>query len=209
MTSLVAVVGSRSAPLLAICLLFACLAQTNLALSPTQQTTRRVALAQTAIPLIGVLPTFAATAAAEEEYQDGPEGLKYVVTKTGTGPKPQRAQKIQTSYTLWINGFPDDPNNPIKSKQIDSSTKPILGDQPFKVRAGVSQVIRGWDLTLLDMQQGEARRLIVPPELGYGSKGVGPIPGGATLYFEMQLTKVEPLEELTDDAKKWLAEHPL
>ena len=106
----------------------------------------------------------------------------------------------------WINGFPGDSPS---SKMIDSSKKPILGDQPFKVRAGVSQVIRGWDLTLMSMQQGESRRLIVPPELGYGDKGVGPIPGKATLYFEMTLTNIEPMEELSAEAKQWLDEHPL
>ena len=106
---------------------------------------------------------------------------------------------------MWINGFPGEEG----SKQIDSSKKPILGDSPFKVRAGVSQVIKGWDLALLDMREGEARRLVVPSSLGYGSKGVGPIPGDATLYFEMKLTKVDKMDVLTDEAKKWLETHPL
>ena len=61
----------------------------------------------------------------------------------------------------------------------------------------------------MDMKEGEARRLVVPSSLGYGDKGIGPIPGKATLYFEMKLTKVEKMEELSDEAKKWLAEHPL
>eukprot|EP00536_Pseudo-nitzschia_multiseries_P002706 jgi/Psemu1/294920/fgenesh1_pm.37_\ len=145
---------------------------------------------------------------AAEEYQDGPEGLKYVITNEGSGPKPQRGQKIETSYTLWINGFPGEESGS-KAKQIDSSRKPILGDQPFKVRAGVSQVIRGWDLALIDMKEGESRKLIVPPELGYGDKGIGPIPGKTTLYFEMTLTKVGPMEELAPEALRWLEEHPL
>eukprot|EP00537_Pseudo-nitzschia_pungens_P002204 CAMPEP_0172365178 /NCGR_PEP_ID=MMETSP1060-20121228/8152_1 /TAXON_ID=37318 /ORGANISM="Pseudo-nitzschia pungens, Strain cf. cingulata" /LENGTH=208 /DNA_ID=CAMNT_0013088389 /DNA_START=344 /DNA_END=970 /DNA_ORIENTATION=- len=152
------------------------------------------------------LDTLVANAA--QEYQDGPEGLKYAITTEGTGPKPQRGQKIETSYTLWINGFPGEESGS-KAKQIDSSKKIILGDQPFKVRAGVSQVIRGWDLALIDMKEGESRKLVVPPELGYGDKGVGPIPGKATLYFEMTLTKVGPIEELTPEAMKWLEEHPL
>ena len=148
----------------------------------------------------------AGTGTTTEDYKDGPEGLKYIVTHEGSGPKPARGQKISTSYTLWINSFPGDGPS---AKQIDSSRKPLIGDQPFKVRAGVSQVIRGWDLTLLDMMEGESRKIIVPPELGYGDKGVGPIPGKCTLYFEMTLTKVEPAEELAPDAKKWLEEHPL
>lgn len=149
-------------------------------------------------------------ALATFDYQQGPEGLQYQILTAGSNnsdkDKPQRGQKIETSYTLWINGFPED--SPA-SKKIDSSTKPILGDSPFKVRAGVSQVIRGWDLTLLDMHEGEVRRLIVPPALGYGDKGVGPIPGKATLYFEMKLTKINPMDELSPEAKQWLADHPL
>ena len=142
------------------------------------------------------------TAHAAEGYRDGPEGLKYLVTNEGSGPKPVRGQKIETSYTLWINGFPGEESGGKKAKQIDSSKKPF-GDQPFKVRAGVSQVIRGWDLSLIDMKEGESRRLIIPPELGYGAKGVGPIPGGAQLYFEMTLTKVGPLEVCSDIAYAW------
>mmetsp|Transcript_12012 Transcript_12012/g.34424 ORF Transcript_12012/g.34424 Transcript_12012/m.34424 type:complete len:147 (+) Transcript_12012:537-977(+) len=96
-----------------------------------------------------------------------------------------------------------------RQNRLTVAKKIILGDQPFKVRAGVSQVIRGWDLALIDMKEGESRKLVVPPELGYGDKGVGPIPGKATLYFEMTLTKVGPIEELTPEAMKWLEEHPL
>ena len=162
---------------------------------------------------VAATATMGATKArAAEGYQDGPDGLRYLVTREGTGPKPQRGQKIETSYTLFINGFPGEDEasgKGAKPKQIDSSKKPVLGDQPFKVRAGVGQVIRGWDLALIDMKEGESRKLIVPPELGYGVKGIGPIPGDCTLYFEMTLTKVQPAEELTPDAKKWLEEHPL
>ena len=160
----------------------------------------------TAAPMVLGLDHNAAYAA--EGYKNGPEGLQYLITQEGSGPKPERGQKIETSYTLWINGFPGEEPGSSKAKQIDSSKKPF-GDQPFKVRAGVSQVIRGWDLSLIDMKEGESRKLIVPPELGYGDKGVGPIPGKCTLYFEMTLTKVGPMEELTPDAKKWLEEHPL
>mmetsp|Transcript_1568 Transcript_1568/g.2219 ORF Transcript_1568/g.2219 Transcript_1568/m.2219 type:complete len:215 (-) Transcript_1568:153-797(-) len=181
----------------------------------TTSTSRRDALAHTAEVAVAaaassILVLDTAVANAAEDYQDGPEGLKYIVTREGAGPKPQRAQKIETSYTLWINGFPGEESaGDSKAKQIDSSKKLILGDQPFKVRAGVSQVIRGWDLALIDMKEGESRKLVVPAELGYGDKGVGPIPGKCTLYFEMTLTKVGPAEELAPEAKKWLEEHPL
>ena len=59
----------------------------------------------------------------------------------------------------------------------------IFGDK-FEFIAGVSQVIKGWDLMVLEMRVGEARQLIIPSKLGYGDKGAGSsIPGGSTLYF--------------------------
>ena len=183
--------------------------------SSTKSTSRRDALTHTAEVAVAaaassILVWDTAVANAAEDYQVGPEGLKYIVTREGAGPKPQRGQQIETSYTLWINGFPGEESaGGSKAKQIDSSKKLIFGDQPFKVRAGVSQVIRGWDLALIDMKEGESRKLIVPAELGYGDKGTGPIPGKCTLYFEMTLTKVGPVEELAPEAKKWLEEHPL
>ena len=185
----------------------------SLSMSSSASASRRDALAHTAKIAVGaaassMLVLDTAVTHAAEGYQDGPEGLKYMVTQEGSGSKPERGQKIETSYTLWINGFPDEEGGSSKPKQIDSSKK-LFVDTPFKVRAGVSQVIRGWDLALLDMKEGETRKLIVPSALGYGDKGVGPIPGKATLYFEMTLTKVGPVEELSPDAKKWLEEHPL
>lgn len=179
-----------------------------------QQTSRRDALivfpTATLAGLFTMSPLPSHAMSDLSDYKDGPEGLKYLVLEKGSGPKPQRGQKIATSYTLWINGFPGDVGKAgAPSKQIDSSTKPILGDSPFQVRAGVSQVIRGWDLALLDMNEGESRRLVVPPSLGYGEKGIGPIPGKTTLYFEMKLSKVEKMQPLTPEAKQWLAEHPL
>ena len=177
-------------------------------LSLSGSSSRRDVLSQTATVAIGAATlTNVGVANAADTYEDGPEGLKYVVTNPGSGPKPERGQKIETSYTLWINGFPGEEEDGKKAKQIDSSKK-IYGDQPFKVRAGVSQVIRGWDLSLMDMAEGESRKLVVPSKLGYGATGIGPIPGGATLYFEMTLTKVSK-EELTPEAKQWLEEHPL
>mmetsp|Transcript_7669 Transcript_7669/g.15770 ORF Transcript_7669/g.15770 Transcript_7669/m.15770 type:complete len:213 (+) Transcript_7669:353-991(+) len=186
----------------------------SLSTSPASAASRRDVLSQSTKVIFGaatssLLAVSPAGVHATEGFQDGPDGLRYVVTKEGSGPKPERGQKIETSYTLWINGFPGEETGSDKAKQIDSSKKPILGDSPFKVRAGVKQVIRGWDLTLLDMKEGESRKIVVPPALGYGAKGVGPIPGNCVLYFEMTLTKVGPVEELTADAKKWLEENPL
>ena len=52
---------------------------------------------------------------------------------------------------------------------------------PFRFKLGTGQVIQGWDEGLLDMCPGEARKLTIPPEYGYGNSASGPIPGGSTL----------------------------
>merc|ERR1712157_55166 len=64
--------------------------------------------------------------------------------------------------------------------------------EPFKFQIGVGQVIKGGEEGVLGMCIGEKRRLIVPPELGYGEQGAGDIiPGGATLFFDVELVAAE------------------
>jgi len=70
-------------------------------------------------------------------------------------------------------------------------------DTPFVFTLGAGQVIKGWDQGLLNMCEGEKRKLVIPSELGYGDSGAPPkIPGGATLVFEVELLKVERKDEL-------------
>ncbi|SPO06165.1 uncharacterized protein DNG_08854 [Cephalotrichum gorgonifer] len=64
-------------------------------------------------------------------------------------------------------------------------------NRPLGFKLGGGQVIKGWDQGLLDMCPGEKRTLTIPPEFGYGDRGVGPIPGGATLIFETELVSIK------------------
>ncbi|CAG9558813.1 unnamed protein product [Danaus chrysippus] len=64
-------------------------------------------------------------------------------------------------------------------------------DQPFTFQLGVGQVIKGWDQGLVDMCVGEKRKLVIPASLGYGDRGAGNvIPGGATLFFDVELINI-------------------
>ncbi len=102
-------------------------------------------------------------------------GLKYVVEREGSGPKPQRGTTVRAHYTGRLTD----------GTQFDSSRD---RGQPLQFTVGVGQVIAGWDEALLDMRKGERRTLIIPPGLGYGSRGAGGvIPPNATLIFDVEL----------------------
>ncbi|OJJ54832.1 hypothetical protein ASPSYDRAFT_185820 [Aspergillus sydowii CBS 593.65] len=70
--------------------------------------------------------------------------------------------------------------------------------RPLGFKLGSGRVIKGWDQGLLDMCVGEKRTLTIPPEFGYGERGIGPIPAGATLIFDTELVEIEgvPKDEL-------------
>lgn len=103
-------------------------------------------------------------------------GLRYVVTrKPDSAEKPKRGTQVTAHYTGYL----------LNGKKFDSS---IDRGQPFQFAVGAGRVIRGWDEAFLDMGKGEKRTLIIPPELGYGSRGAGGvIPPNATLIFEVEL----------------------
>jgi FKBP-type peptidyl-prolyl cis-trans isomerase len=77
-------------------------------------------------------------------------------------------------------------------KQFDSS----IGRGPFEFTLGVGQVIQGWDQGLLGMCVGEKRKLVIPPQLAYGSRGAGGVIGpDATLVFEVELLEIKNKKE--------------
>ncbi|EAT39857.1 AAEL008367-PA [Aedes aegypti] len=78
--------------------------------------------------------------------------------------------------------------------EFDSS---IPRGEPLTFTLGMGQVIKGWDQGLLNMCEGEKRKLIIPPELGYGARGAGEkIPPNSVLVFEVELVKIERKTEL-------------
>jgi peptidylprolyl isomerase len=106
-------------------------------------------------------------------------GVWYVVEKEGSGDKPTRGKGVSVHYTGKL----------LDGTVFDSS---VERREPLSFPVGVGQVIPGWDEAVLDMKVGEKRKVVIPPELGYGEEGYpGVIPQNAHLYFEMELLSIK------------------
>jgi len=102
----------------------------------------------------------------------------------GTGTTAATGQTVRVYYTGWIYSTTATDN---KGSQFDANTAGL----GFSFALGTGFVIKGWDQGVVGMKVGGKRRLIVPPELGYGAAGSGGvIPGNATLIFEIELLGV-------------------
>lgn len=107
-----------------------------------------------------------------------PSGLKYVDQVVGTGDVAVAGKTVSVHYTgLLENG-----------KKFDSS---VDRGQPFSFPLGAGRVIKGWDEGVQGMKVGGKRKLTIPSDLGYGSRGAGGvIPPNATLIFDVELLGV-------------------
>lgn len=128
-----------------------------------------------------ILIEASATAAAQtaEKTMTTASGLQITDTKVGEGPLPQPGQICIMHYTGWLY------ENGQKGNKFDSS---VDRNEPFEFPIGKRRVIAGWDEGVATMKVGGKRTLIIPPELGYGTRGAGGvIPPNATLIFEVEL----------------------
>jgi FKBP-type peptidyl-prolyl cis-trans isomerase len=107
-----------------------------------------------------------------------PSGLRYQDIASGEGPQATAGKSVSVHYTGWL------PNG----EKFDSSRD---RNQPFGFTLGAGQVIAGWDEGVAGMKVGGRRKLVIPPDLGYGTAGAPPdIPPGATLVFDVELLGV-------------------
>ncbi|MBX3025473.1 FKBP-type peptidyl-prolyl cis-trans isomerase [bacterium] len=112
------------------------------------------------------------------QWHATPSGLQYADTALGNGPTPNDGQIVVVHFVGWL----DD------GTKFDSTRD---RGKPFGFPLGSGQVIRGWDEGVRGMRVGGKRRLVVPPALGYGEKGVPPIvPPNARLIFDVELVRV-------------------
>jgi FKBP-type peptidyl-prolyl cis-trans isomerase FkpA len=106
-------------------------------------------------------------------------GLLYADDSVGTGDSVVVGSNVSVLYTGW---FPD-------GTPFDSNRE---SGQPYAFQVGRGEVIEAWDEGLLGMRVGGRRKLVVPPALGYGEAGFGPIPSNAILVFAIELVEIRP-----------------
>ncbi|EKQ67831.1 FKBP-type peptidyl-prolyl cis-trans isomerase [Leptolyngbyaceae cyanobacterium JSC-12] len=131
-----------------------------------------------AMPLAAEVPTPtpAKNVEVSNNYVTTPTGLKYLDLVEGSGETPQAGQTVSVHYTGTLED----------GSKFDSSRD---RSRPFQFKLGAGQVIKGWDEGIASMKVGGRRQLVIPPELGYGSRGIGPIPPNSTLIFDVELLK--------------------
>jgi FKBP-type peptidyl-prolyl cis-trans isomerase FkpA len=107
-----------------------------------------------------------------------PSGLRYQDVTVGEGKEATPGHPVSVHYTGWL------PNG----EKFDSSRD---RNQPFGFTLGAGEVIAGWDEGVAGMKVGGRRKLVIPPDLAYGTAGAPPdIPPGATLVFDVELLDV-------------------
>jgi peptidylprolyl isomerase len=101
--------------------------------------------------------------------------VRDIVAGKGPAAKPGDTLTMQYVGVSWSNG-----------QQFDASWD---AGQPFPFQLGAGMVIPGWDEGMVGMKKGGRRLLVIPPDMGYGPTGSGPIGPNETLVFVVDLVE--------------------
>jgi FKBP-type peptidyl-prolyl cis-trans isomerase FkpA len=145
---------------------------------PAEEGASKSEVAETAAPVASNCP--AADASGSIEIAPG---LTAKVVKNGYGRAAVVGDYADTNVWLWLY---DESADDKHGEFIWES-----GNNAFQFQLGAGQVIKGWDLGVPCMLEGETRELVVAGDLAYGRSGRDPIPPNATLIFTIELLKLK------------------
>ncbi len=117
----------------------------------------------------------------EQKAKAAAGGLQVQDLTPGDGVEAKPGDFLVVDYTGWLT---------VNGKQGEKFDSSLDRGVPFTVRLGYGRVIAGWDQGLIGMKVGGTRRLVIPPELGYGAVQSGPIPPNSTLMFDVILRDI-------------------
>ncbi len=111
-------------------------------------------------------------------FQKTDSGLRYQIIQKGNGAKAQKGKTVSVHYAGTLEN----------GKTFDSS---YARKKPIEFPLGMGHVIEGWDEGIQLLSVGDKARFVIPPDLGYGSRGAGGvIPPNAVLVFDVELMDV-------------------
>jgi FKBP-type peptidyl-prolyl cis-trans isomerase len=149
--------------------------------------TRTLQRALFATLLAAVGPLLLPASAAQDKSRPGsepgrevvtPSGVRYVDLRLGQGDEAGPGKIVEVHYVGWLQD----------GTRFDSSRDQ---DRPLTFRLGAGDALKGWDEGLAGMKVGGRRKLVIPPDLGFGKQGVGSVvPPNSILYYEFELLGV-------------------
>lgn len=144
---------------------------------------QRLIIIVSVLVIIGAFSAVIYYSSAKDKQSEGEmittaSGLQYQEITVGTGQEAKNGDTVTVHYVGTLED----------GTQFDSSRD---RGEPFQVTIGTGGVIAGWEEGLQGMRVGGTRKLVVPPELGYGAQAVGDvIPANSTLIFEIELLSI-------------------
>lgn len=142
--------------------------------------------------LLSVVPILVCLAACGGDGDNGnpvaptipPQPFTITDLRAGTGAEATNGKALTVNYAGWFFSTTAADN---KGELFDTS----VGRSPYQFTLGTGAVIKGWDQGVVGMKVGGVRRLVIPPELAYGSTGYLTIPPNTNLVFEVELLNVQ------------------
>ncbi|MCX6552106.1 MAG: FKBP-type peptidyl-prolyl cis-trans isomerase [Acidobacteria bacterium] len=134
--------------------------------------------------MVAVLPALMAGCGDLPANPTGSPSFTKTELRLGSGAEAVSGSVVAVNYVGWLY---DASKGDMKGVQFDSS----VGRGPLGFTLGAGQVIEGFDQGILGMKVGGLRRLIIPPDMGYGNTRTSTIPPNSSLVFEVELLEVK------------------